>query len=263
MSSTLYFDEYEKLRKSGKLHPNRNCVYYCLYGDISYKQLLKISVMSLSKFLPKENIIIFSQYEIEELEEYCNIIKTEFPKGFASSMAYRLILGKNLLNEYNKVIHLDVDTIVAKDIQDIFNQIQSNQISFATENIINPDKVIGEYWAGPLLSEEEKNNYKDINSICCGVFGFDMSMYLKFEDIYNFIVECENQGFKGICCDQHAFTAYVLRNNLYNFNLQKYVTHNTHQIDLNSDIRIYHFAGGVTSKGKYEIMKKLSSMSVQ
>lgn len=243
---------------------NSNCVYYCLYGNITYKQLLEISLISLSKFLPKENIIVFSQYNIPELMDYCEVIKTEFPRGYASSMGYRLILGKNLLERYSKVIHLDVDTVITKDIQDIFNQIEPNQISFATENIDTPAKIIGECWAGPLLLPEEKNNYKDIDSICCGIFGFDKSISLKLEDVYEYILECENQGFRGQCCDQHAFTAYVLRNNLYNFNLQNYVTHNAQQllrqnkIDLSSDIRIYHFAGGVTSAGKYEMMKKLS-----
>lgn len=246
-----------------------NCVYYCLYGDITYKQLLEISLMSLSKFLPKENIIVFSEYDIQELKEYCQLIKTVFPVGFASSMGYRLILGQNLLEKYNKVIHLDVDTVVTGDLQGIFSQIELNQISFATENIDNPTKITGNYWAGPLLDIEEKINYKDINSICCGIFGFDVSISSKLKDIYNFIVECENNGFRGSCCDQHAFTTYVLRNNLYNFNFQKYITHNAQQIvkqnkiDLNSDIGIYHFAGGVTSMGKYDMMKKLSSMCDQ
>lgn len=242
---------------------NLNCVYYCLYGNITYKQLLEVSLMSLSKFLPKENIIVFSEYDDQELKKYCQLIKTKFPVGFASSMGYRLILGQKLLENYNKVIHLDIDTVVTKDILDIFNQVEPNQISFATELIDTPDKIIGEYWAGPLLSQEEKNNYKNIDSICCGVFAFDKSISPKLEDIYNYLVECENQGFRGSCGDQHAFTAYVLRNNLYNYNLQRYVRHDAQQlvkgnkIDINSDVRVYHFAGGVTSVGKSDMMKKL------
>jgi hypothetical protein len=240
---------------------NRNCVYYCLYGDVAYKQLLETSLRSLSKYLPKENIVVFSEYEIGELEGYCRILKTEFPKGHASPMGYRLILGANLLEQYQRIIHLDVDTVVTGNIDDVFNEIKQGEISFATENVDHPDKIIGDFWAGPLLTQEEKDRYKDIDSICCGIFGFDRSTSHRLKEIYNFIVECERNGFYGRCCDQHAFAAYVLKNNLFNFTLQKHVTHISQRLlwegRIDSNIKVHHFAGGVTSEGKHQLMKEL------
>lgn len=246
---------------------NNFCAYYCLYGNILYKQLLEISLMSLSRFLPRDSIVIFSEYEIPEWEQYCKVILTKFPEGFAISMGYRLFLGAKLLDEYEKVIHLDVDTVVTQDIADIFNVIQQGQISFETEIVDNPNKIVEEFWAGPLLTEDEKIKYKDISSICCGIFGFDKSMQHQMNKIYDFIVEIEMKGFRGVCCDQHAFTTYVLRNNLYNFTLKDHVTHSaqkfvrSNSVDLDSKFKIYHFAGGVSPNGKYDLMKKLLSMS--
>jgi len=233
------------------------CVYYCLYGDIRYKQILELSVTSLSQFISKEDIFVFSEYDIPELESNCNLIKTEFPEGHAKPMGYRLILGKKLLENYDRVLHLDADTLVFDNIDDIFDSFEKNRISFATENSSNPDKIIGTCWAGPLLNQEEHEKYNDVNSLCCGIFGFDKSLYPFLEKIYNFIEECENAGFAEVCRDQHAFTTYVLRNSLYNYNLQRYVSHMP-QADIDNGLRfkIYHFCGGVCSGNKYQVMTK-------
>jgi len=231
------------------------CVYYCLYGDARYIEILEVSVKSLNKFISKNNIFVYSEFDVPELGLYCNLIKTKFPEGFSIPMAYRLILGKNLLVNYDKVLHLDADTIICDNIDVIFNSFKQNEISFASENLNNPNKITEHYWAGPLLNSDEIKLYNNTNSICCGVFGFNKSMQLILEKIYNFIVECENSGFKGICRDQHAFTTYVLRNNLYNYNLQKYVCHTPYLKNNYSDYKVYHFAGGVNSGNKYNDMK--------
>lgn len=243
-----------------------NCVYYCFYGGNDlYLKLLTLSLKSLNVFFDKENIFLFSDRDIPELKNFCNIVVVEFPDGYAIPMSYRLILGKKLLEEYDNVLHLDVDTIVVKDIEKIFALSKDNEISFASEceEKSNKNKVIGSYWAGPLLSIEEIEIYKDINSICCGVFLCNKSVCLELDNIYQYVVSVEKNGFVGICRDQHAVTAYVIRNNIYNFNLQKTVTHlaqgmvSQNKYDLNSDLVIYHFAGGVTANNKYDYMKKV------
>lgn len=249
---------------------NNNCVYYCIYGDNKeYQRILTLSLKSLNKFFDKENIIVFSESNIEEIQGYAKIIKTEFPSGYAIPMAYRLILGKKLIEEYHydNIIHLDVDTLVSDNINSIFNVFEDGKISFATENpVVNTDKIIGECWAGLLLNVEDLIKYQNINSICCGVFGFNRTVCEELEKIYNNVVEKENSGFRGICKDQHAFSEYVLKNNLYNHKLQDYVNHTPKKIadteyfrDKKSE-RIYHFAGGVTSHNKYGVMEKFCSL---
>jgi lipopolysaccharide biosynthesis glycosyltransferase len=249
---------------------NNNCVYYCIYGDDKeYQRILTLSLKSLNKFFDKENIIVFSENNIEEIQGYAKIIETDFPNGYAIPMAYRLILGKKLIEEYqyNNIIHLDVDTVVIDNIDDIFNKFQDNEISFATESLTNKDKITGGYWAGPLLNSDDLIKYQDILSICCGVFGFNKTISNQLENIYNNVVEKENKGFRGICKDQHAFTEYILKNNLYNYNLQDYVEHtagrfrNQDFIDNDKLSKIYHFAGGVTSHNKYGVMQKFCSLA--
>lgn len=232
-----------------------NCVYYCLYGDFRYKQILELSLSSLSKFIDKQNIFIFSEYDIPELELYSTVIKTEFPASHAKRMAYRLILGQKLLKDYDRVLHLDIDTLICGDIGEIFSSFQDGEISFATEDLQNPHKITGSFWAGPLLNEDEILKYSHLNSICCGVFGFNVSAYQILSDIYNFIVDCEDGGFYGSHVDQHGFVTYVLRNNLFNYNLQEYVSHFPSSVDDKSKFKVYHFAGGVMPDNKYEIMK--------
>lgn len=236
------------------------CVYYCLYGDIEYKKIIQLSILSLNNFFPKEHIFLFSEYDIPELSEYCNIIKIKFPQGYAIPMAYRLILAKKLFETYQKVLHLDADTLVFDNIDNIFNSFEDDKISFSTENPDTPDKIIDKYWAGPLLNEDEKIKYSNVNSICCGVFGFNVSIIKKLDNIYNFICECENSGFRSICRDQHGFATYVLRNNMYNYNLQKYVLH--FPKSRSNLFKIYHFAGGVCSGNKYDIMKNFMELNL-
>ena len=231
------------------------CVYYCLYGDHRYKEILEISLNSLSKFIDRKNIFLFSEYDVPEFELYCNVIKTEFPQGHAKRMGYRLILGKKLLENYDKVLHLDVDTLICDRIDDIFDSFENGKISFATEDDVNPHKITGHHWAGPLLDQDEIAKYSHLNSICCGVFGFNKSASEILENVYNFIVECEESGFHGPVVDQYAFVTYVLRNNLYNYNLQKYVSHFPSSVSDKTKFKIYHFAGGVMPDNKYDFMK--------
>jgi len=232
------------------------CVYYCLYGDIKYTEILKLSVISLNQFVSKENIFVFSEYDIPELKYNCNLVLTKFPEGYAKPMGYRLILGKELLKNYDKVLHLDADTLVVDNIDCIFECFENEKISFATENPNYPDKITGQCWAGPLLNQEEHNTYNNVSSICCGVFGFDKSVSFILDKIYNFIAECEDTGFAEVCRDQHAFATYVLRNRLYNYNLQKYVCHTpAKDINIEKNFKIYHFAGGVIAGNKHQVMK--------
>jgi hypothetical protein len=245
---------------------NKNCIYYCLYGnDKKYYNLLILSLMSLSQVFDKNNIIVFSENVSEEIEQYAKVIKITFPNGYAIPMAYRLILGETLIEEYqyDNILHIDVDTIIIENIDNIFDCFENGEISFATEVPKNPSRIVDDYWAGPLLNSDELIKYKDISSICCGVFGFNKTVCGELKNIYNNVIEKEKNGVELICRDQHAFVEYVLKNNLYNYNLQNYVDHQPmnklNSIDISDQIfkKINHFAGGVTSNDKYERMEKL------
>lgn len=235
----------------------KNCVYYCFYGNKQYLDLLDLSLKSLNLFFNKEDIIVFSDRALPQFSDYARVIIKRFPEGHAIPMAYRLMLGSELLEDYDRVLHLDIDTIVTGNIDNIFDFAQDEVISFAWDNIPGVyDQVIGEYWAGPLMSHEERYNYHHKKSICCGVFLFNKSSKSTLEKIYEYVCWIESTGYKGPCYDQHAFSTYVVKNNCYNYNLQIFVTHSAKDSDfkLNTDFIIHHFAGGVTSENKYEVM---------
>lgn len=241
---------------------SKNAVYYCYYGeDILYYELLKLSLKSLNKFFDKNNIFVYSDKELPEIQNLCNVKVITFPIGFAVPMAYRLKIANELFTfyHYDNILHLDLDTIVCKNIHELFIYTENNKISFATEKNLSINSM---YHAGPLLNKEEICLYSHLPSICCGVFMMNKTCVDYVEHIYNFIVQLENNNFKEECRDQHGFCYYVLKNNLYNHNLENYVVHDAKNIinnnlQLNPNIYIYHFAGGVTSADKYEHMKLL------
>ena len=63
-------------------------------------------------------IIVFSENVSEEIEQYAKVIKITFPTGYAIPMAYRLMLGEKLIEEYeyDNILHIDVDTIIVENI---------------------------------------------------------------------------------------------------------------------------------------------------
>jgi hypothetical protein len=80
-------------------------------------------------------------------------------------------------------------------------------------------------------------------------------------DIYDYIIDLENNGFRGVCREQHGFNSYVLKHNCYNYSLQNYVSHDAKNLVKNNLLTlstvVYHFAGGVTPHDKYDLMYKL------
>jgi lipopolysaccharide biosynthesis glycosyltransferase len=240
----------------------KNCVCYCYHGNDSlYYKLLKLSLHSLNKFFNKSDIFVHSEVDLPELHDLCNIVIVKFPDGFCTPMAYRLVLTEKLLQSYDNVLYLDIDTIIYNNLDETFLQVRDNEISFATENQKNPDKIVNSYWAGPVLTEDEIKKYSQINSICSGVFLLNKTCSKIILDIYDYIIDLENNGFRGVCREQHGFNSYILKHNCYNYSLQNYVSHDAKNLVKNNlltlSTAVYHFAGGVTPHDKYDLMYKL------
>lgn len=229
------------------------CVYYTCYGNEKYKDLLEISLISLNMFFDKEHIYIFTNLELNGLEKYCNIVSHTFPTGFAKPMAERYNIIEILSKKYERILHIDCDTICINKIDKIFQNLKNDKISFATENTASSGNSILECWAGPLLSKEEKKKYAGIDSICAGVFACTHTFSDYGVEIAKYICALEESGFRGSCGDQHGLNKFVLDNEIYDFSLQKYVYHdgiglfkrNEQNKIFETDTCIVHFAGGV------------------
>lgn len=248
---------------------NKNAIFYTIYANKEYEKLLLMSLQSLSKY-KNFDIIIFSNFDIQiETDNRTTKKIINFPIGRATPMGYRFMIMNDLLSNYESVLHADCDTIFINDPNVIFDDLEVGKINIASETNellkIGNDKIIGEYWAGPLLTKEEKETFKNIPSICCGVFAGKKESNILCQKIYKNVENYEKKGFFSICYDQHSICEYLIKNNAYSFNLQKYVCHNGSYVVRNNLINfmienkyvILHYAGGVSpNKEKIMFMKK-------
>jgi lipopolysaccharide biosynthesis glycosyltransferase len=262
----------------------KNCIFYSFFGDLKYKELLLASLQSLSRFFPKEHIYVYSSYELEDVSEYANVRLYDFKEGFAIPIAIRYNIAQELFENYDNILYLDLDTVCIGDVSEIFKNITDNKILIATEypdaykdlnkyslNVrtsLSVGSAADDNWAGPLLNAKEKEKYRHVPSICAGVFAANKSTAQHMNALYQYIEFYENHGFQASCADQHAFCKYLLINDIYDFGLQPYVTHqgkdmSEQQISLakETDIKILHFAGGVTAYGKIDLMNRAYNIS--
>jgi lipopolysaccharide biosynthesis glycosyltransferase len=224
-------------------------VYYCIYGNSNYSLCLNQSLESLHETNPEKDVYIFTDTDYQS--QYANIVKTKFPTGRCSSMAYRFELGSKLLEKYEKILHLDNDTLVIKNLDSLFSAVQGDKIHFASEDESGKYKIVEKFWAGPVLTEEEKLKFSAIKSICAGVFAATKS---SSENLSKCFMHVQSRGeHTGECADQHAVCEYVLKNNAYTHNLQDFVNHMPQNEQKHQTV--YHFAGGVAVGNKPQEMK--------
>jgi Glycosyl transferase family 8 len=259
----------------------KKAIYYTLYGDPKYAELLELSLISVNKFKKDEEIFLFTNLQLNRLAGLCNVINIEFPSGFAKPMALRYEIFRLLAARFDKILHLDTDTICINPLTNLWNHFTPGKISLASESDVTDqisetntysynsksmkkNYITETFWAGPLLNPQEAEDYRNIPSICAGIFGANSDAADLLSSAYEYVCAIEDQGFRGRCGDQHAFTHFLLKKNCYNLNLTDLVNHNGIQIlqdqELNrartNKVSILHFAGGVEpSVTKLDLMR--------
>lgn len=214
-----------------------NCVFYTIWGN-KYDDILKISLNTLKNIDKSIDIKIYTDHIINGIDDNNKQIIYDFNGERVISMSRRYLIASNLLDIYDKVLHLDVDTVCTKDINELFSNLNENKIYVASE--LSNDSVTGVYWAGDLMNSEDMINYKHIDSICAGVWLCNKNMSRYMLQLYDYI--CTNHHrINNICLDQPFFCYFLIKNNIYDFGLQKYVSHNSKIVK-----NIIHFAGGVS-----------------
>lgn len=244
----------------------KNCIFWTVYGDSRYLELARVSVESFAYHRYDCDLIVvtdvpdafdfFSQEVLVKSEKFCG--------GPSSKMSKRFDTASSLLEEYDRVLHVDTDVIAIRPYSKIF-EITSDKLSFASESpppefqntcfeVGNPnDRAVGEFWAGPLLTPEEIKAYADTPSICVGVWLANKLHQKWLRQIHNEVVDFEKAGFAGPCVDQHAVVRNLVLNKRWDLQLQSFVTHNGQRLHREEDYQrlwkstnsIVHFAGGV------------------
>ncbi len=256
----------------------KNCIFWSVYGDNRYLEIAKLSVDSFLKFNSNIDLLVYTDNDhiFSAFSNKVRVEKIDFVGGQSQKMAKRFDIASSLLEEYDNVLHVDTDVLAIAPFSHIF-EIDKSKINFASESPPKEyhddifevgngqDKSVGQYWAGPLLSEVEKKKFKDTPSICAGVWLSNKTHKVWLEEIYNDVINFEKAGFVGPCLDQHAVVRNLLLNQRWDLGLQRYVTHYGQRLNTINDFFnlkkskniIVHFAGGVQpSIKKIEMMKK-------
>lgn len=213
-----------------------NCVFYTIWGN-KYDDILRISINTLKNINKSIDIKIYTDHIINGVDVDKQIIY-DFNSEIVISMSQRYLIASNLLNIYDKVLHLDVDTVCTKDINELFYDLNENKIYVASE--LSNDNVTGIYWAGDLMDTEDIIKYNHIDSICAGVWLCNKNMGGYMLQLYDYI-KSNYHTINNICLDQPFFCYFLVKNNIYDFGLQRYVSHNSKIVK-----NIIHFAGGVS-----------------
>lgn len=162
------FDTYKSLFDSK--HKNLPHRYFCISTDIpvvfacnkSYSTYLTVAILSLIKNCSKDNLYkLFvlhtelSEQEIQTLENLSvdNVIikcidVNKYIEGLVlptsihlSKEAYYRILIPEILNEYKKVLYLDCDIVIQRDVAELYNEDIGNNVLGAVINPSSPGNV--------------------------------------------------------------------------------------------------------------------------
>jgi hypothetical protein len=238
----------------------KKLIYYTLSHNLKYLDLLKLNIESLIKNNYDGSFLFITNFKKQILE---NINVTNklyfieaFDDGLLNSSANKFKIYKfDKIDEFDKILYVDVDVLFVKNVDVIFNEINDDKIyvSFDNPTVFGNAKESGfntlmttkcgaqiSWWGADIFLQEEKNyiKRKKIQAINAGIFAFKPNMASHFENIEKFMIE--NNHFLNQALEQPFFNVYLFRKNLFDSTLTKYVTHNTNDVDGKI---IIHFAG--------------------
>lgn len=237
----------------------KNLIYMCIFYNKKYIELLKLLLLSLKNFGKIDDnvdlIILTNEYFKNEIEEICNSIKIASYKVVVLNMnsveesKWARFSIFDVINDdiykYSKILYLDTDVIVQKDINEIFKYELEDKLYARDQGNIS-----GEYYGSLLFNEWfENGNGKDMDkktqSFCSGVLLFKPCKTIEelFKITLEHIINYKKTGKKfGSCIDQPFLNFNTIIRNLHDINLLREKVTNNPDINTKSET-ICHFAG--------------------
>jgi len=225
---------------------NMNLICYLLYGnDNKYYNMLLSSINTLIKngnykddilfFVDDKNVDKLLKLDIPN-NKYVINIKNIKSTGLNIFRIYEF----DFINKYNKVLLIDIDTLISQDINNIFNIITKDNIFyFSSENrIYEPCSALS------IAKQNEKNFYKQKGFLLnCGIISFKINKtnLLTCEHIYN-----TGKNIHTSCAEQPFINHFFLRKGNYSTILNNVIYNNFDKLYKNkNEYTIIHFLGGV------------------
>jgi len=235
-----------------------NCIFVCVFNqniclDLFFlllksifthgeiKEDIHILVYTSTSFMNKikEN----SLYDKSKIKFEINDTYDNIDKACKSRLD---VFELNTIQQYEKILYLDIDIIVKNDIHKVF-QVCKKDVLYALEE----GDIQYEFWGGTLFGHESQS-YKDKSAFSSGILLFHNSETMK--DLFRKIKEdIVIRPYELSCCDQPYVVYNAFKYQLYdNKTLKSLVVNNDNNI--HSDKIIHHFPGG---PGIYENKIKL------
>lgn len=236
----------KKTNKSYEIK-NKNLIYYSVYFDTGYVDLLHKSIESiLSKSNLNFEFLIITDRPTKQIidklsfskEIKINFLITKTPEdGWQASENKTKIFQYSKINDYEKILFLDCDIICVSDISKIFDIVIQNNILYTAgnENLTFEDHLTihhgFDFLNSEYCEEMKKNNQMPFNS---GQFLFKNSIEMKihFQNIKNLLKNWIGEYFFEQCFMNY----YFCKNNL------------TNNVDLNEKVLISDAFGDLTKK---------------
>jgi lipopolysaccharide biosynthesis glycosyltransferase len=239
----------DKPNRKSNLHKikNKNLIYYSVYFDTGYVDLLYRSIESiLNNSIVNFEFLIITDEATRQLITKLNFSKdivinfliTKTPEdGWEASENKIKIFNYSKINNYNKILFLDCDIICVSDISKIFNiNVQENILYTArNENLTFKDHCTIHHGFDFLkedhAQEMKKNNQMPFNS---GQFLFKncAKMKMHFKKIKIILEKWKGEYFFEQCFMNY----YFCKNNL------------TNNVDFNERVLVSEASGDLTKK---------------
>ncbi len=232
-----------------------NCIFLCVFAQDKYVEmvfLLLESIFIYGNLNDNTEILIYTSTQFAQMifnsNLYTSKIKFEINDNYNnidSACKARLdLFNLQSTSKYNKILYLDTDILIAKDINPVFDIIKEDVLYVTEEGTIEH-----ECWGGNSLFGNELNNYTNKSAFSSGVLLFNNCEKIKklFESI--------NEDMKNRPCyfathDQPYIVYNAFKYNLFNNkDLTNYGVNYNHpnintQNIISYDKIIHHYAGG-------------------
>ena len=230
----------------------RKLIYSCVFNNEKYLTLLFLLLESIQLY---GNLDENTDFLIYTSSEFVNIIKKNplynekiifFTNDNYNSINLALrarldIFDYSEINNYDKILYLDTDILILKDINPIFDLIEENVIYALKEGNLIDDKHSYMYGGLALFTEEEIENYEDKSCFtsCTMVFNNCHEINNLFKIIKRHIIQRKVEFGTG---DQPYIVYNAKKYNLINnTKLIPFIKPNI--LDVHTDITINHFGG--------------------
>lgn len=250
----------------------KNLVYYSVGINPIYSKMLLLSIKSMEKTNKKRPDVLiitdkkFYEQNFKNLE--INNIFFHFVENYddPNQVCFdRLkIFDFEKIQDYGKLLYLDVDTIINCDLNKLFNNLVKNKLNVVVEdyNLVNHKRIhfsLGNY-TDEDLSFFEENEIHTFNS---GTFLFENTILMRrhFKNVLEIIKEHKGDFFT----DQSFINYYFNTYSISDFSVLKknknylFLVDENFDSEFDLDDKILHFIGNTFISGdvKYKKMKMI------